>query len=146
MSSSITRKPSRSSSNEDAGPGAYQAPNKKVRKKNKEAKDGLRRKGTSDAVSGETETHSSEEDEDEEEEEDGNNLSPKGKKKKRAASEDPEAGAPKRASLLAAIAQAAEVSELKRKLGLADEDLVRINKGSAAAVEALRGELTHAKE
>ena len=34
----------------------------------------------------------------------------------------------KQASLLAATAQAAEVSELKRKLGLADEDLVRINK------------------
>ena len=34
----------------------------------------------------------------------------------------------KQASLLAAAAQAAEVSELKRKLGLADEDLVRINK------------------
>ena len=34
----------------------------------------------------------------------------------------------KQASMLAATAQAAEVSELKRKLGLADEDLVRINK------------------
>ena len=32
------------------------------------------------------------------------------------------------ASLLTVTAQAAEVSELKRKLGLADEDLVRINK------------------
>nr|XP_040258186.1 myosin heavy chain, embryonic smooth muscle isoform-like [Aegilops tauschii subsp. strangulata] len=57
-----------------------------------------------------------------------------------------------KASLLAATAQAAEVSELKRKLGLADEDLVRINKrldeaqGSTAAVEALQGELTQAKE
>ncbi|XBI54435.1 hypothetical protein VPH35_036465 [Triticum aestivum] len=56
------------------------------------------------------------------------------------------------ASLLAATAQAAEVSELKHKLGLADEDLVCINKGfdeaqgSAAAVEALRGELTQVKE
>ena len=35
----------------------------------------------------------------------------------------------KQASLLAATSQAAEVSELKRQLGLADEDLVRINKG-----------------
>ena len=34
----------------------------------------------------------------------------------------------KQASLLAAAAQAAEVSKLKRKLELADEDLVRINK------------------
>nr|XP_045086314.1 myb-related transcription factor, partner of profilin-like [Aegilops tauschii subsp. strangulata] len=56
------------------------------------------------------------------------------------------------ASLLAATAQAAEVSKLKRKLGLADEDLIRINKifdevqGSAAAVEALRGELAQAQE
>ena len=32
------------------------------------------------------------------------------------------------ASLLAVTAQAAEVSELKPKLGLADEDLVHINK------------------
>nr|XP_020171559.1 uncharacterized protein LOC109757136 [Aegilops tauschii subsp. strangulata] len=56
------------------------------------------------------------------------------------------------ASLLAATAQAAEVPELKRKLGLVDEDLVRIKKGfdeaqgSAAAVEALMSELTQAKE
>ena len=78
-------------------PAPYQAPEKKVKKKkNKEAKDGLHRKGTSDAIFGETETHSSEEDEDEEEEEADNNLSPKGNKKKRAASEDPEAEAPKR--------------------------------------------------
>ena len=34
----------------------------------------------------------------------------------------------KQASLLAATAQAAEVSELKRKLELANEDLVRIKK------------------
>ena len=80
-------------------PAPYQAPKKKVRKKNKEAKDGLHRKGTSDAVSKETETHSSEEDEDEEEEEADSNLSPKGKKKKRAASEDPEAKAPKRGKI-----------------------------------------------
>ena len=58
----------------------------------------------------------------------------------------------KQASLLAAAAQAAEVSELKRKLGLADEDLVRVNKrfdeaqGSAAAVETLKGDLARAKE
>ena len=34
----------------------------------------------------------------------------------------------KQASLLAATAQAAEVSELKQKLKLADEDIVLINK------------------
>ena len=78
-------------------PAPYQAPEKKVQKKNKEAKDVLRPKGTSDAVSGETKTHSSEEDEDEEKEEEADsNLPPKGKKNKRAASEDPEAEVPKR--------------------------------------------------
>nr|XP_020154394.1 stress response protein nst1-like [Aegilops tauschii subsp. strangulata] len=136
-------------------PAPYEAPEKKVREKGKEAKDGFRCKGTSDGVSRENETHSSEEDEDEEEEEENEEdeadrtLSPKGKKKKkRAASEEPEA----EASLLAATAQAAKVSELKRQLGLADENLVRINKGfdeaqgSAAAVEALRGELAQAQE
>nr|XP_020151728.1 uncharacterized abhydrolase domain-containing protein DDB_G0269086-like [Aegilops tauschii subsp. strangulata] len=52
----------------------------------------------------------------------------------------------------AATAQAAEVSELKRKLELADEDLIRINKrldevqGSAAAVESLKSALAQAKE
>ena len=39
-------------------PVPYQAPEKKVRKKSKEAKDGPRHKGTPDAVSGETNTHS----------------------------------------------------------------------------------------
>nr|XP_020150710.1 nucleolar and coiled-body phosphoprotein 1-like [Aegilops tauschii subsp. strangulata] len=49
-------------------------------------------------------------------------------------------------------AKAAKVSELKQKLGLADEDLVRINKrfdealGSAAAVKTLKGDLAQAKE
>nr|XP_020184352.1 uncharacterized protein LOC109770055 [Aegilops tauschii subsp. strangulata] len=99
MFSSIARKPSRSSSNEDAGPGALSSARKKVQKKNKGAKDGPCRKGTSDAVSRETNTHSSEEDEDEEEEEAESNPSPKGKKKKRVASEDPEAGASKRGKL-----------------------------------------------
>ena len=80
-------------------PAPYQAPEKKVEKKIKGANYGLRRKGTSDVMFGETETHSSEEDEDEEEEEADCNLSPKGKKKKRAASEDPEAEAPKRGKI-----------------------------------------------
>ena len=51
-------------------PAPYQAPEKKAKKKGKEAKGGLRRKGTLDAVSGDTEAPSSHEgDEDEEEEE-----------------------------------------------------------------------------
>ena len=39
----------------------YQVPEKKAKKKSKEAKGGLRRKGTSDTVSGETKAHSSHE-------------------------------------------------------------------------------------
>nr|XP_020147097.1 FK506-binding protein 15-like [Aegilops tauschii subsp. strangulata] len=56
-----------------------------------------------------------------------------------------------KASLLAANAQAAEVSELKQKLKLADEEIVLINKrrdeaqDGAAEVETLRGELAQAK-
>ena len=88
-------------------PAPYQAPEKKVQKKNKEAKDGLHCKGTSDGASGETETHSFEEDEDDEEEEEADStLSPKGKKKKkRAASEDLEAEAPKRGKYPSQTAQ-----------------------------------------
>ena len=52
-------------------PTPYQAPKKKAKKKRKEAKGGLRRKGTSDAVSGETEVPSSHEGDKDEEEEDG---------------------------------------------------------------------------
>ena len=69
-------------------PAPYQAPEKKARKKGKEAKSGLRRKGTSDAMSGDTEVLSSHEgDEDEEEEEEESN-SPLKEKKKRTASAD----------------------------------------------------------
>ena len=51
-------------------PAPYQAQEKKAKKKGKEAKSGLRHKGTSDAVSGDTKALSSHEgDEDEEEEE-----------------------------------------------------------------------------
>src|SRR4051812_2917366 len=76
-------------------PAPYQAPEKKAKKKGKEAKGGLRRKGTSDAMSEDTEATSSH-DEDEEEEEE-NNSPPKGRrKKKRATSMDPEAEASKR--------------------------------------------------
>ena len=79
-------------------PAPYQAPEKKAKKKGKEAKGGLRRKVTLDAMSGETEAPSSHErDEDEEEEKEAENDSPlKGRKKKRAASVDPEAEAYKR--------------------------------------------------
>ena len=81
-------------------PAPYQAPEKKAKKKGKEAKGGLRRKGTSDAVSGETEAPSSHEgDEDEEEEEEESNSPLKGGKKKRGASTDLEAEASKKGKL-----------------------------------------------
>ena len=64
----------------------YQAPEKRAKKKGKEAKSGLRHKGASDVVSEDTETHSSP-DEDEGEEEESNSP-PKGGKKKRGASAD----------------------------------------------------------
>ena len=64
-------------------PAPYQAPEKKSKKKGKEAKSGLRRKGTSDDMSGETEAPSSHEgDEDEEEEEEESNSPLKRRKKK----------------------------------------------------------------
>ena len=64
-------------------PAPYQALEKKAKKKSKEAKGGLRRKGTSDAVSGETEAHSSHEgDEDEEEEEAESGSTLKGERRK----------------------------------------------------------------
>nr|XP_020184046.1 uncharacterized protein CG45076-like [Aegilops tauschii subsp. strangulata] len=56
------------------------------------------------------------------------------------------------ASLLAASAKNAEVSELQRKLKLADEEIDRINKrfdeaqGNATEVEALKSALAEAKE
>ena len=52
-------------------PAPYQALEKKAKKKGKEAKSGLRRKGASDVVTEDTETHSSP-DEDEGEEEESN--------------------------------------------------------------------------
>ena len=78
-------------------PALYQAPEKKDKKKSKEAKGGLRRKGTSDAMSGDTKAPSSHEGDEDEEEEEAESDSPlKGRKKKRAASVDPEAEASKR--------------------------------------------------
>ena len=77
-------------------PAPYQAPKKKAKKKSKEANGDLRRKGTSDAVSGETEALSSHEGDEDEEEEEAERDSPlKGRKEKRAASIDPEAEASK---------------------------------------------------
>ena len=78
----------------------YQAPEKKAKKKGKEAKSGLRRRGTSDAAPEDTEVLSSHEgDEDEEEEEEESNSPLKGRKKKRAASVDPEVEASKRGKI-----------------------------------------------
>ena len=62
-------------------PAPYQAPEKKAKKKGKEAKGCLRRKGASDVVSEDTKTLSSHDDDEEEEEESNSPL--KGGKKKR---------------------------------------------------------------
>ena len=50
-------------------PAPYQAPDKKAKKKAKETRSGLRRKGASDMTSEDAETHSSATEDDEEEEE-----------------------------------------------------------------------------
>src|SRR5215216_844764 len=76
-------------------PAPYQAPQKKAKKKGKEAKSGLRRKGTSDAMSREIEAPSSHEGDEDEEDEAESDSPLKGRKKKRAASVDPEAEASK---------------------------------------------------
>ena len=75
-------------------PVPYQAPEKRAKKKGKEAKSGLHRKGALDVVSEDTETHSSTAEDDDEEEEESNSL-PRGKKK-RAASTRLEAEASKK--------------------------------------------------
>ena len=61
-------------------PAPYQAPEKKAKKKGKEVRSGLRRKGASDISSEDTEALSSH-DEDEEEEEE-HNSPPKGERRK----------------------------------------------------------------
>ena len=64
-------------------PTPYHAPEKKAKKKGKEVRSGLRRKGTSDITSEDTEALSSHEgDEDEEEEEENNSPPPGGKEEK----------------------------------------------------------------
>ena len=81
-------------------PTLYQAPEKKAKKKSKEAKGGLHRKGTSDPMFGETEAPSSHEGDEDEEDEEAKSDSPlKGRKKKMAASVDPEAEASKRGKI-----------------------------------------------
>nr|XP_040258564.1 neurofilament medium polypeptide-like [Aegilops tauschii subsp. strangulata] len=138
-------------------PASYQVPEKKAKKKKgKEAKGGPHHKGPSDTVSGETEALSSHEgdEEEEEEEEEVESDSPHKGRKKRVTSEDPKGEVPKRgkASLLVATAQAAEVSELNRKLKVANEEIDRINKRfnetqvGATEVETLKGALTQAKK
>nr|XP_040258366.1 uncharacterized abhydrolase domain-containing protein DDB_G0269086-like [Aegilops tauschii subsp. strangulata] len=74
----------------------YQAP----KKKGKEGKSGPRHKGSSDAMSGETEAPSSHEGDKEEEEEVESDSPCKGMKKKRAASKDPKGEAPKRGKMI----------------------------------------------
>ena len=64
-------------------PAPYQAPEKKAKKKGKEARSGLRRKGTSDIGSEDTEALSSHEGDEDEEEEEESNSPLKGGKKKR---------------------------------------------------------------
>ena len=75
-------------------PAPYQAPEKKAKKKAKETRSGLRRKGTSDVTSEDTETHSSPDEDEGEEEESESPL--KGERKKRGASTDLEAVASKK--------------------------------------------------
>ena len=70
-------------------PVPYQALEKKAKKKGKEAKSGLRRKGALDVASEDIGTLSSPDEEEEEEEE--SDPPPKGEKKKRAASANLEA-------------------------------------------------------
>ena len=77
----------------------YQAPKKKAKKKSKEAKGGLHRKGTSDVVSGETEAPSSHEGDEDEEEEAGSDSPLEGRNKKRVPSVGPEAEASKRGKI-----------------------------------------------
>ena len=80
-------------------PALYKAPEKKAKKKAKgKAKCGLRRKGTSDAVSEDDKTHYfvPEDNDGEEEEEEENNPPPEERKKKRVAPTHLEAEAPKK--------------------------------------------------
>ena len=90
MFGSATRKLSYPAPDEDAG----RAPEKKAKKKGQETRSGLRRKGTSYAISEDAKTHSSPADNDDQEEE--RNSPPEGGRKKRAASTNLEADASKK--------------------------------------------------
>ena len=74
-------------------PAPYKAPKKKTEKDAKKTRGGLRRRGTSDTISGGSNVRSASEEDDNEEEED---ESPTGGRKKRAASIHLEAESPKR--------------------------------------------------
>ena len=76
MSGSASRGTSYPTSDEDAGSVPYQAPEKKAKKRAKETRSGLRRKGTSDVTSEYAETHTSPTEDDEEE--DGEDVEPAG--------------------------------------------------------------------
>ena len=76
-------------------PAPYEMPEKKAKKKAKETRSGLRRKGTSDATFEDAETHSSAAEDDDEEEEESNSP-PEGGRKKRAVSINLEAEASKK--------------------------------------------------
>ena len=91
----------------------YQAPEKK----GKEPKGGPRRRGSSNAVSGETEIVSSHEgDEDEEEEEEVESDSPlKWRRKKRMTSENPEGAAPKRGKITLSVNSDSESEHVPKR-------------------------------
>ena len=80
-------------------PAPYQAPEKKAKKKGKEARSGLRRKGTLDIASEDSEALSSHEGDEDKEEEEESNSPLKGGKKKRGASADLEAEASKKGKI-----------------------------------------------
>ena len=80
-------------------PAPYQTPEKKAKKKGKEARSGLCHKGNSDITSEDTEAPSSHEGGEDEEEEEESNSPLKGGKKKRGASVDLEAEASKKGKI-----------------------------------------------
>ena len=92
LSGPAARRTGRPTSDEDAGPGALQGTEEEGREGGKNTRGGLRRRGTSDTISEDSDARSSS-GEDEEEEED---QSPVTGRKKRAASTTLEAKSPKK--------------------------------------------------
>jgi hypothetical protein len=88
-------------------PAPYQAPEKKAKKKARETRSGLRRKGTLDVMSEDAESHSSAAEDDKEEEE--RDSPPEGGRKKRAASANLEAEASKKGKVSLADTSAWDV-------------------------------------